>query len=133
MEAASELASRGAWHNRHRTNEHGTVTPGGIRGRFRRPDIVAGLANKKRRISVMIIRSVFFLCLLSLPGVSSAHHAVAGNYDSQTVIEVEGEIISLLMRNPHPTITCASFGTPANDNKISSEEASGGIFTAFVI
>ena len=53
----------------------------------------------------MIIRSVFFLCLLSLPGVSSAHHAVAGNYDSQTVIELEGEITTLLMRNPHPQIT----------------------------
>ena len=53
----------------------------------------------------MIIRKVLFLCLLGLPGVSSAHHAVAGNYDSQTVIEVEGEIISLLMRNPHPQIT----------------------------
>jgi hypothetical protein len=53
----------------------------------------------------MIIRRIFFLCLLGLPGVSSAHHAVAGNYDSQTIIEVEGEITSILMRNPHPQIS----------------------------
>ena len=53
----------------------------------------------------MIVRRVLFLFLLSVPGVSSAHHAVAGNYDSQTVIEVEGEITSILMRNPHPQIS----------------------------
>ena len=53
----------------------------------------------------MIIRRVFVLCLLALPGVSTAHHAVAGNYDPRTVIEVEGEVTSLLMRNPHPQIS----------------------------
>jgi len=53
----------------------------------------------------MIARSVVLLGFLALPAASSAHHAVAGNYDPQTVIEVEGEVTSLLMRNPHPQIT----------------------------
>jgi hypothetical protein len=47
----------------------------------------------------------FVLGILSFPAASSAHHAVAGNYDSQTVVEVEGEITSILMRNPHPQIS----------------------------
>jgi len=53
----------------------------------------------------MIIRRVFFLFLLGLPGIGNAHHAVAGNYDSQTIVEVEGEVTALLMRNPHPQVS----------------------------
>jgi len=45
------------------------------------------------------------LSLLGLPGVSQSHHAVAGNYDPDVIVEVEGEITSLLMRNPHPQIS----------------------------
>ncbi len=53
----------------------------------------------------MIIRRVFFLSLLGVPIASDAHHAVGGNYDSSTVIEVEGEVTDLLWRNPHVQVS----------------------------
>ena len=53
----------------------------------------------------MIIRKVFFLSLLGAPIASDAHHAVSGNYDSSTVIEVEGEVTDLLWRNPHVQVS----------------------------
>ena len=49
----------------------------------------------------MIVRRLFFIGLLGLPAVSGAHHAIAGNYDSTSIIEVEGEVTDLLWRNPH--------------------------------
>jgi len=56
------------------------------------------------RLVKSLASEIVFFGILSLPIVSSAHHAIAGNYDSQTVVEVEGEITSILMRNPHPQI-----------------------------
>ena len=53
----------------------------------------------------MIIRRVFCLGLLGLPVVSHTHHAVGGNYDSSTVIEVEGEVTDVLWRNPHVQVS----------------------------
>ena len=53
----------------------------------------------------MTIRRVLLLSLLGLPGVSQAHHSIAGNYDVDAVVEVEGEVTSVLMRNPHPQIS----------------------------
>ncbi len=52
-----------------------------------------------------IKRLIVVMGLAAVAPVSSAHHAVAGNYDSATIVEVEGEITSILMRNPHPQIT----------------------------
>ena len=49
----------------------------------------------------MIIRRLFVLSLVGLPVAGSAHHAIAGNYDAATVIEVEGEVTDVLWRNPH--------------------------------
>ena len=53
----------------------------------------------------MIIRRIFFLCCLGFPVVSGAHHAVAGNYDTRRVIEVEGEVTDILWRNPHVQVS----------------------------
>jgi hypothetical protein len=53
----------------------------------------------------MNIRSIFILGLLGLPFPSNAHHAIAGNYDAETIIEVEGEITDILWRNPHPQVS----------------------------
>jgi len=53
----------------------------------------------------MIIRRVFFLGLLGFPIASGAHHAVAGNYDTESVIEVEGEVTDILWRNPHVQVS----------------------------
>ena len=53
----------------------------------------------------MIILRAFLLSLLGLPIASDAHHAVSGNYDSSTVIEVEGEVTDLLWRNPHVQVS----------------------------
>lgn len=42
---------------------------------------------------------------LLLPLSATAHHAVAGNYDSSSVIELEGEVAAVLWRNPHVQVT----------------------------
>ncbi|MDH3419699.1 MAG: DUF6152 family protein [Gammaproteobacteria bacterium] len=62
----------------------------------------------------MIIRRGFLLGLLGLPVVSSAHHAIAGNYDTNNVIEVEGEVTGLLWRNPHVQVSMTVIGEDGN-------------------
>ena len=58
----------------------------------------------------MIVRRIFFLGLLGFPIVSGSHHAVAGNYDTARVIEVEGEVTDLLWRNPHVQVSMRVIG-----------------------
>ena len=41
------------------------------------------------------------LVMLTLPGASWAHHAVAGSYDQSQTIELEGQVTEVLWRNPH--------------------------------
>ena len=48
-----------------------------------------------RRISLVIV------CLTFVPAVAFAHHSVAGFYDPETKIEIEGVIKSVRWRNPH--------------------------------
>ncbi len=42
---------------------------------------------------------------LALPQFVMAHHSAAGLYDEDTFVEVEGEIVSVLWRNPHVSFT----------------------------
>ena len=56
----------------------------------------------------MNARSFFVLALIVVPIVSVAHHAVGGNYDAQTIIEVDGEVTSVLWRNPHVQVSMRS-------------------------
>lgn len=53
----------------------------------------------------MLIRGVPVIALLALPWAAGAHHAVGGNYDANAVIEVEGEVTSVLWRNPHVQVS----------------------------
>lgn len=49
----------------------------------------------------MTIRAIFLLNLVGFPVAGLAHHAVAGSYDTSTLIELEGEVTDILWRNPH--------------------------------
>ncbi len=52
------------------------------------------MGNTSKRISAV--------CSLSLlPIVALGHHSVAGTFDTDQITEAEGEITSLLWRNPH--------------------------------
>ena len=53
----------------------------------------------------MSTRSVFVLYLLGFPVIAGAHHAIGGNYDTSRVIEVEGEVVDILWRNPHVQVS----------------------------
>lgn len=49
-----------------------------------------------------MLRAVaFFLALLLVPGAALAHHSVAGFFDSDAQIEIEGVIQKVRWRNPH--------------------------------
>jgi hypothetical protein len=41
------------------------------------------------------------IVLAALPGVASAHHSFFGRFDTQTLVELEGEVTEILWRNPH--------------------------------
>ena len=51
------------------------------------------------------IRIAFYLSLLAAPVVGVAHHSIAGNYDPEEIVEVEGEVVDVLWRNPHPQVS----------------------------
>ena len=61
-----------------------------------------------------IIGRVLFLGLFGLPTASGAHHAVAGNYDTARVIEVEGEVTDILWRNPHVQVSMRQIDETGN-------------------
>lgn len=58
----------------------------------------------------MFVRNAFFVGLLVLPVGASAHHAIAGNYDPATIIELEGEVTDVLWRNPHVQMSLRVIG-----------------------
>jgi uncharacterized protein DUF6152 len=41
------------------------------------------------------------LVLAALPGVAAAHHSFLGRFDTQKVVELEGQVTEVLWRNPH--------------------------------
>jgi len=45
------------------------------------------------------------LSLLFLPALAGAHHAIGGNYEANTVIEIEGEVTDVIWRNPHVQVS----------------------------
>jgi hypothetical protein len=47
----------------------------------------------------LVVRSVFVA--LALPGVAAAHHSFFGRFDTETLVELEGEVTDVLWRNPH--------------------------------
>ena len=46
-----------------------------------------------------VLRGV--LVLAALPSVAAAHHSFFGRFDTQRLVEVEGEVTEVLWRNPH--------------------------------
>jgi hypothetical protein len=46
-----------------------------------------------------VVRSV--LLSLALPGIAAAHHSFFGRFDTETLVELEGEVTDVLWRNPH--------------------------------
>ncbi len=55
-------------------------------------------------------RRLLALIPLVFPITSNAHHAVAGSYDTNRVVEVEGEVTRILWRNPHVQISMRAIG-----------------------
>lgn len=51
------------------------------------------------------LRVVSLLGGLLLPHLASAHHSVAGTFDTDRIEEAEGEVTSVLWRNPHVRFT----------------------------
>jgi hypothetical protein len=41
------------------------------------------------------------IVLAALPGVAAAHHSFFGRFDTQRLVELEGEVTEVLWRNPH--------------------------------
>jgi len=41
------------------------------------------------------------IVLAALPGVAAAHHSFFGRFDTQTLVELEGQVTEVLWRNPH--------------------------------
>ena len=59
---------------------------------------------------MLIARKILFIAFLGAPIVAIGHHAIAGRYDPATIIEVEGEVTSLLWRNPHVQVSMRVIG-----------------------
>lgn len=72
----------------------------------------------------MIIRPVF-LSLLFLPMVLAAHHARV--YFTDEVIEIEGELIGIGWKNPHPAMTL-SVTDPSGQETVWNLEVSGSVY-----
>lgn len=48
--------------------------------------------------------------ILAVPGVAAAHHSFFGRFDTQQVVELEGEVTGVLWQNPHAYITLRAEG-----------------------
>jgi hypothetical protein len=55
-----------------------------------------------------VARSVFVL--LALPTAAAAHHSFFGRFDTQQLVELEGEVTEMLWRNPHAYLSVRADG-----------------------
>jgi hypothetical protein len=71
-----------------------------------KPGFKALLDSHAARLNA-IATACFTVCiaLMFAPGVVSAHHSIAGRFNSQSIMEVEGEITSVNWRSPHVEYT----------------------------
>src|SRR3970040_970040 len=60
-------------------------------------------------MNTSIVKCVIAAALLVLPFVACAHHSNA-EYDRNTVLELEGEIVEVVWRNPHLGLTINTAG-----------------------
>ena len=56
----------------------------------------------------MIVDKAAFSGLLFFPFTVFAHHSIGATFDSETTIELEGEITRVLWRNPHVRFTISA-------------------------
>jgi hypothetical protein len=49
----------------------------------------------------MRVSSAFAFAAAALPAVAAAHHSFFGRFDTQSLVELEGEVTEVLWRNPH--------------------------------
>ncbi len=75
--------------------------------------IVDGICRKH---AGMLIRTGILLGIAGCPIKGLAHHAVAGNYDTSTLIELEGEVTDILWRNPHVQASMRVVDENGNEN-----------------
>lgn len=50
------------------------------------------------------------LAVAGLPGAAAAHHSFFGRFDTQRLVELEGEVTEVLWRNPHAYFTVVADG-----------------------
>lgn len=60
-----------------------------------------------RMISSERARAIGILCALALPSLALAHHGVGAQFDLAATIELQGEVRTVLWRNPHVRFTVA--------------------------
>ena len=48
---------------------------------------------------------------IALPGAAAAHHSFFGRFDTQRLVELEGEVTEVLWRNPHAYFSLRADGT----------------------
>lgn len=49
--------------------------------------------------------------MIALPGAAAAHHSFFGRFDTQRLVELEGEVTEVLWRNPHAYFSLRADGT----------------------
>ncbi|HJR70461.1 MAG TPA: DUF6152 family protein [Gammaproteobacteria bacterium] len=52
------------------------------------------------------------LAAAGLPATAAAHHSFFGRFDTQRLVELEGEVTDVLWRNPHAHLTVLADGVP---------------------
>jgi hypothetical protein len=50
------------------------------------------------------------LAMAGLPATATAHHSFFGRFDTQRLVELEGEVTDVLWRNPHAYFTVRADG-----------------------
>jgi hypothetical protein len=56
----------------------------------------------RQRLSVLLL-----LAVLGLGARASAHHSITASYDQERMVTIEGEIVQVLLRNPHSFVQVA--------------------------
>ena len=59
---------------------------------------MAEIPQPKQWLSVL---KYLIVCTLCLPTIGNAHHSFGAFYDMSKLVEVEGEVVSVVWRNPH--------------------------------
>ena len=72
----------------------------------------------------LLFKAIIQLGLLLTPLLVFAHHSAVGLYDEESFIEVEGEIVAVLWRNPHVSFTVQVTGDDGEDTIWEIEGAS---------